>query len=173
MSVNGMVPRPRKATLRRTLLGKCASPSPAWFGTTGSSSPKELLMTCSTSDVAVCCSSAGFARTRFEFLLQLRSGFLNGVNMSSGVRSRRTKTDTVLHQCIRPRVGALAPDHHGNPRAPDLISGHASKGYSGHQFSDALERPFLHLFYFSRRPRRENDRGAYIAFLLVVSSSLI
>jgi hypothetical protein len=80
---------------------------------------------------------------------------------------------TVLQQCIRPRVGADAPDHHGNPRAPDLISGHASKGYSGHQFSDALERPFLHLFYFSRRPRRENDRGDYIAFLLVVSSSLI
>src|SRR5262245_65650060 len=24
---------------------------------------------------------------------------------------------TVLHQCIRPRVGAHAPDHHGNPRA--------------------------------------------------------
>src|SRR4029450_6087435 len=38
---------------------------------------------------------------------------------------------TVLHQCIRPRVGAPAPDHHGNPRAPDLISGHASKGYLG------------------------------------------
>ena len=53
---------------------------------------------------------------------------------------------TVLHQCIRPRVGARAPDHHGNPRAPELISGHASKGYVGHQFSDALERPFLHFF---------------------------
>src|SRR5262245_10889308 len=60
---------------------------------------------------------------------------------------------TVLHQCIRPRVGAHAPDHHGNPRASDLITGHASEGYWGHQFSDALERPFLHLFYFSRRPR--------------------
>src|SRR5215831_3830901 len=60
---------------------------------------------------------------------------------------------TVLHQCIRPRVGVHAPDHHGNPRASDLITGHASEGYWGHQFSDALERPFLHLFYFSRRPR--------------------
>ena len=80
---------------------------------------------------------------------------------------------TVLHQCIRPRVGAHAPDHHGNPRAPELISGHASKGYSGHQFSDALERPFLHLFFFSRRPRWEKDRGAYIAFLLVVSGFLV
>jgi hypothetical protein len=46
---------------------------------------------------------------------------------------------TVLHQCIRPRVGAHAPDHDGNPRASNLITGHASKGYSGHQFSDALE----------------------------------
>ena len=60
---------------------------------------------------------------------------------------------TVLHQCIRPRIGAHAPDHHGNPRASDLISGHASKGSSGHQSSGALERPFLHLFFFSRRPR--------------------
>ncbi|HEX7960055.1 MAG TPA: hypothetical protein VF493_09065, partial [Terriglobales bacterium] len=47
---------------------------------------------------------------------------------------------------------AHAPDHHGNPRAPELITGHASKGYWGHQFSDALERPFIHLFLFSRRP---------------------
>jgi hypothetical protein len=36
---------------------------------------------------------------------------------------------TVLHQCIRPRVGAHAPGHHGNPRASDLITGHASEGY--------------------------------------------
>lgn len=79
----------------------------------------------------------------------------------------------VLHQCIRPRVGAHAPGYHGNPRAPDLISGDASKGYSGHQFSDALERPFLHLFFFSRRPWWGNDRGAYIAALLVMSSSLM
>ena len=61
----------------------------------------------------------------------------------------------VLHQCIRPRIGAQAPDHHGNPRASDLISGHASKGFWGHQFSGALERPFLHVFCFSRRPRWE------------------
>ena len=60
---------------------------------------------------------------------------------------------TVLHQCIRPRIGAHAPDHHGNPRASDLINGHASKGSWGHQFSGALERPFLHLVCFSRRPR--------------------
>ena len=62
---------------------------------------------------------------------------------------------TVLHQCIRPRIGAHAPDHHGNPRASDLINGHASKGSWGHQFSGALERPFLHLVCFSRRPRWE------------------
>ena len=68
---------------------------------------------------------------------------------------------TVLHQCIRPRMGAHAPDHHGNPRASDLINGHASKGSWGHQFSGALERPFLHLFCFSRRPRWEKDRGLH------------
>src|SRR5262245_47800732 len=80
---------------------------------------------------------------------------------------------TVLHQCIRPRVGAQAPDHHGNPRASELITSHASKGYLGHQFSNALERPFLHLLFFSRRPRWAKDHGANIAFLLVASTSFL
>jgi hypothetical protein len=80
---------------------------------------------------------------------------------------------TVLHQCIRPRIGAHAPGHHGNPRASDLINGHASKGSWGHQFSGALERPFLHLFCFSRRPRWADDRGVYITFLLVVRRLLV
>src|SRR5438128_2772354 len=75
-------------------------------------------------------------------------------------KGKRELECTVLHQCIRPRVGADAPDHHGNPRAPELISGHASKGYVGHQFSDALERPFLHLLFFSRRLRWAQDRVA-------------
>src|SRR5262245_62824482 len=38
-------------------------------------------------------------------------------------------------------------------RASDLVSGHASKGYFGGQFSDAPGRPILHLLSFSRRPR--------------------
>src|SRR6266508_2479813 len=46
-------------------------------------------------------------------------------------KGKRELESTVLHQCIRPRVGAYAPDHHGNPRAPELISGHASKGLCG------------------------------------------
>jgi hypothetical protein len=46
-------------------------------------------------------------------------------------KGKRELESTVLHQCIRPRVGARAPDHHGNPRAPELISGHASKGLCG------------------------------------------
>ena len=59
-----------------------------------------------------------------------------------------------------------------NPRASELISGHASKGNLGHQFSDALGRPFLHLYFFSRRPRWEIDRGAYITLLLVLALGL-
>src|SRR5215469_4321401 len=40
--------------------------------------------------------------------------------------------DTVLHQCIRPLLGACcAPGHHGNQRACDLISGQASTGPFG------------------------------------------
>jgi hypothetical protein len=75
---------------------------------------------------------------------------------------------TVLHQCIRPRLGAHAPDHHGNPRASDLISDHASEGYFGGQFSDSPGRPILHLFSFSRRPRWGKDYGAHIAFLAII-----
>jgi hypothetical protein len=38
----------------------------------------------------------------------------------------------VLHQCIRPLIGACcAPGHHGYQRACDLISGQASTGPSG------------------------------------------
>jgi hypothetical protein len=36
----------------------------------------------------------------------------------------------VLHQCIRPLIGAFgAPGHHGYQRACDLITGKASKGH--------------------------------------------
>jgi hypothetical protein len=38
---------------------------------------------------------------------------------------------TVLHQCIRPLLGACAPGHHGYQRACHLISGQASTGPSG------------------------------------------
>ena len=38
---------------------------------------------------------------------------------------------TVLHQCIRPLLGACAPGHHGYQRASDLISGQASTGPFG------------------------------------------
>jgi len=34
----------------------------------------------------------------------------------------------VLHQCIRPLIGAFAPGHHGYQRACVLISGQASSG---------------------------------------------
>ena len=40
--------------------------------------------------------------------------------------------DAVLHQCIRPLIGAsCAPGHHGYQRACDLISGQASNGPFG------------------------------------------
>src|ERR1700730_2515477 len=37
----------------------------------------------------------------------------------------------VLHQCIRPLIGACAPGHHGYQRACDLITGQASTGPFG------------------------------------------
>jgi hypothetical protein len=46
---------------------------------------------------------------------------------------------TVLHQCIRPLIGAFCvPCHHGYQRTCDLISGQASMGHSGHQCSQRI-----------------------------------
>src|SRR5450755_1492204 len=61
----------------------------------------------------------------------------------------------VLHQCIRPLIGAFAPGHHGYQRACVLINGQASTGHQGHQCSHAPERLILHLYLSSRRPRLE------------------
>ena len=50
------------------------------------------------------------------------------------VRCKRTSSSwrlAVLHQCIRPLVGALAPGHNGYQRACHLISGKASTGPFG------------------------------------------
>jgi hypothetical protein len=42
---------------------------------------------------------------------------------------RRSIGFAVLHQCIRPLIGACwAPGHHGYQRACDLITGQASSG---------------------------------------------
>ena len=62
----------------------------------------------------------------------------------------------VLHQCIRPLIGACgAPGHHGYQRACVLVNGQASTGHLGHQCSHALGKPNLHLVSSSRRPRLE------------------
>jgi len=54
----------------------------------------------------------------------------------------------VLHQCIRPLIGAFrAPGHHGYQRACDLVSGQVSTGHLGHQYSQAPGRPILHLVF--------------------------
>ncbi len=47
-------------------------------------------------------------------------------------RFRRSGGFAVLHQCIRPLIGAVcAPGHHGYQRACVLISGQASNGPNG------------------------------------------
>src|SRR5215510_12205773 len=74
---------------------------------------------------------------------------------------------TVLHQCIRPRVGAHAPDHHGNPRAirsyyrPCLggLLGSSVLGWAGKTISPSL--------LFLSQTSVGKDRGAYIACLLI------
>ncbi|WP_246777287.1 IS630 transposase-related protein [Microvirga sp. VF16] len=61
------------------------------------------------------------------------------------------------HQSIRPRCGALAPGHHGNPRAPGLLKAKAS---ASHFYSQACGAPGNRssiLSHPSREPRRELD----------------
>src|SRR6201988_4146248 len=63
--------------------------------------------------------------------------------------------DTVLHQCIRPLIGACAPGHHGYQRACDLITGQASTGLFGSPvFGCAGKTDFSIVVSSSRRPRR-------------------
>jgi hypothetical protein len=52
--------------------------------------------------------------------------------------------DAVLHQCIRPLIGACAPGHHGYQRAFELISGQASNGPFGSPEFACAGRPILH-----------------------------
>jgi hypothetical protein len=52
----------------------------------------------------------------------------NDPNVWSGRASQENFVElvvAVLHQCIRPLVGAFAPGHHGYQRTCDLISGQA------------------------------------------------
>jgi hypothetical protein len=79
---------------------------------------------------------------------------------------------TVLHQCIRPRVGAHAPDHHGNPRASNLITGHASKGYSGHQFSMRWKTFSPFLLFLSQTSVGNSDCRAHMTLLAMSADSL-
>jgi hypothetical protein len=81
----------------------------------------------------------------------------------------RRSVGAVLHQCIRPHVGALL-------RATMDISAHAfllaarpRSGHLGHQCSHAPGRPVLHLVSSSRRPRRKTgiDVTSSVAHLSV------
>jgi len=72
--------------------------------------------------------------------------------------------DTVLHQCIRPLLGACcAPGHHGYQRACDLISGQASSGPFGSPvFACAGKTDPPSSSHSSRRPRRAKGAVGYI-----------
>src|SRR5258708_6125932 len=61
----------------------------------------------------------------------------------------------VLHQCIRSLIGAvlLRTNMDISARAISLTD-RPQRGHVGHQGSHAPGRPILHLFSFSRRPRR-------------------
>src|ERR1700688_2342924 len=66
-----------------------------------------------------------FSRRVFRLLSRMYGPAARCKGFSSSCRF------AVLHQCIRPLIGAFAPGHHGYQRACDLISGQASIGPFG------------------------------------------
>jgi hypothetical protein len=65
------------------------------------------------------------------------------LNVWSGRVSQGVSTlwTVVLHQCIRPLLGAIAPGHHGYQRTLDLFSGQTSLGHLRRQYSIVPGRP--------------------------------
>jgi hypothetical protein len=78
-------------------------------------------------------------------LREKRTSQLRALVRPRGARSFVNLADAVLHQCIRPLIGACcAPGHHGYQRACELIGGQARTGHSGHQGPHAPGSPILH-----------------------------
>src|SRR6516162_11291665 len=86
-------------------------------------------------------------------------------------RKREAGVYGVLHQCIRPCVGAQAPGHHGNPRAsePPAMPRTAIWGSvlecAGKTISPSL--------IFLPQTSMGKDHSANITFLLVTSTSFL
>ena len=80
----------------------------------------------------------------------------------------------VLHQCIRPLVGAcvLRATMDISARAISLAD-RPRTGHSGHQCSHAPGRPILHLVSSSRRPRRETGGGTTLLRAPCLCSSFV
>ena len=80
----------------------------------------------------------------------------------------------VLHQCIRPLIGACrAPGHHGYQRACVLISGQASIGPFGSPVFARARKADPPFVLSSRRPRLETLIGLRHRLLLLSRSSFV
>jgi hypothetical protein len=80
----------------------------------------------------------------------------------------------VLHQCIRPPIGACrAPGHHGYQRACVLISGQASIGPLGSPVFARARKTDPPFVLSSRRPRLETLIGLRHRLLLLSRSSFV
>jgi hypothetical protein len=75
---------------------------------------------------------------------------------------------TVLHQCIRPLIGACAPGHHGYQRACDLISGQASTGPFGSPVFACAGKTDLH-----RRLILSQTSAGKLSYVIDSSSSCL
>jgi hypothetical protein len=124
------------------------------------------------SDRLVECLLSGAKRKLPEDVAMLQFDPMYG----PAVRCKRlwsTLVDAVLRQCIRSLIGACAPDHHGNQRACDLISGQASMGHLGHQCSHAPGRPILHRRLILSQSSAGKSTNYVIDSLLVLRRSFV
>src|SRR5215813_13091409 len=110
------------------------------------------------------------ARTRFEFLLQLRSGFANAVNVSSRLRFVRTKTGVSSGLCPFSSQDHLVGTVTGSP------SGRASQRSSLSILPEPHDELALHSITSSARASSVGGTcrpSAFAVFRLITSSYLV
>ena len=78
--------------------------------------------------------------------------------------------DTVLHQCIRPLLGAgCAPGHHGISAHAISLPDRPRPGHLGHQCSHAPGRPVLHRRLILSQTSAGKSRFNYVIDLFLCS----
>src|SRR5262249_10215472 len=122
---------------------------------TGCSSPGELEMTCSTSEVAVCCSSASERCPRASASSRVRASscFFNSIS-ELGPLLTRALAFVPVERSLRPRVGLFAP------LRAKVTSSAQSLAYQLTEPHDELASSFDHLVGAGEQRRRHREDRA-------------